>query len=64
MTLKRLFIILGILVLLAGIGIAWLWEYAYSPQGRARIIIAQLRGDDTTLRGWLLKNELVHSSAR
>ena len=36
MTLKRLMIILGILVVLAGGGIAWLWQYAYSPQGRAR----------------------------
>jgi hypothetical protein len=54
MTLKRLMIILGILVVLAGCGIAWLWQYAYSPQGRARVIIAQLKGDTTSLRGWML----------
>jgi HEAT repeat protein len=59
MTLNRLMIITGILVLLAGGGSAWLWEYAYSPQGRARVIIAQLRGNDTTLRGWMLKHQLV-----
>ena len=60
MTLKRLMIILGILVVLAGVGIMWLWQYAYSPQGRARVIIAQLRGDnDTTWRGWLLQHHLI-----
>ena len=35
MTLKRLYIILGILIFLAGVGIAWLWQYAYTPEGRA-----------------------------
>jgi HEAT repeat protein len=60
MTLKRLMIILGILVVLAGVGIMWLWQYAYTPQGRARVIIAQLRGDsDTTLRGWMLKHHMI-----
>ena len=53
-------IILGILVVIAGVGIMWLWQYAYTPQGRARVIIAQLRGDrDTTLRGWLLQHHVV-----
>jgi HEAT repeat protein len=60
MTLKRLAILLAILIFLAGVGIAWLWQYAYTPQGRARVIIAQLRGDnDTSLRGWLLRHHLV-----
>jgi hypothetical protein len=60
MTLKRLMIVLGILVFLAGIGIMWLWQYAYSPEGRARVIIAQLKGDsDTTLRGWMLQHRLI-----
>lgn len=48
-----------LLVVLAGIGIMWLWQYAYSPQGRARVIIAQLKKDDSSLRGWLLKHHLV-----
>ena len=52
-------IILGILVVLAGAGIMWLWQYAYSPQGRARIIIAQLKNDTTSLRGWMLQHHLV-----
>ncbi len=53
-------ILLGILVVLAGGGIAWLWQYAYTPQGRARVIIAQLKGDnDKTLRGWMLQHHLV-----
>ena len=52
-------IILGILVLLAGVGIMWLWQYAYTPQGRARIIIAQLKNDPSTLRGWMLQHHVV-----
>lgn len=59
MTLKRLMIILAILVFLAGVGIAWLWQYAYSPQGRARVIIAQLKNDNTSLRGWMLKHQII-----
>ena len=59
MTLKRLMIILGVLVFLAGIGIMWLWQYAYTPQGRARIIIAQLKNDTTSLRGWMLEYQVV-----
>ncbi len=59
MTLKRLMIILGILVVLAGVGIAWLWQYAYSPQGRARVIIAQLKNDTTSLRGWMLQHHVI-----
>lgn len=59
MTLKRLMIVVGILVALLGGGIAWLWEYAYSPEGRARVIVAQLKGDKTSLRGWLLEHELI-----
>ncbi len=59
MTLKRLMLILGILVVLAGVGIAWLWQYAYSPEGRARVIIAQFNGDTTSLRGRMLQNHLI-----
>ena len=59
MTLKRLMLILGILVFLAGAGIMWLWQYAYSPEGRARVIIAQLRNDTTSLRGWMLQHHVI-----
>lgn len=60
MTLKRLAIFLAILIFLAGVGIAWLWQYAYTPEGRARVIIAQLKGEsDTTLRGWLLRHHVI-----
>ena len=59
MTLKRLMIILGVLVFLAGVGIMWLWQYAYTPEGRARVIIAQLKGDTTSLRGWMLQHHVV-----
>jgi HEAT repeat protein len=59
MTLKRLAILLAILIFLAGVGIAWLWQYAYTPEGRARVIIAQLKNDTTSLRGWLLQHHLV-----
>jgi HEAT repeat protein len=58
MTLKRLMILLGILVLLAGVGIMWLWQYAYTPQGRARVIIAQLKNDDS-LRAIMLRHHVV-----
>ncbi len=56
---KRLMIIQGILVVLAGVGIMWLWQYAYSPEGRARVIIAQLKNENTSLRGWMLRNQLI-----
>jgi HEAT repeat protein len=59
MTLKRLAILLAILIFLAGVGIACLWQYAFSPQGRARVIIAQLKNDTTSLRGWLLQHQVV-----
>jgi HEAT repeat protein len=59
MTLKRLAILLAILIFLAGVGIAWLWQYAYTPEGRARVIIAQLKGDTSTFRGWLLQHNLI-----
>lgn len=59
MTLKRLMIVLGVLVFLAGVGIMWLWQYAYSPEGRARVIIAQLKNDTTSLRGWMLQHHVV-----
>jgi hypothetical protein len=59
MSLKRLAILLAILIFLAGVGIAWLWQYAYTPEGRARVIIAQLKGDTTSLRGWMLQHHIV-----
>jgi len=59
MTLERLVILLAILIFLAGVGIAWLWQYAYTPQGRARVTVAQLKGDTSTFRGWLLQHDLV-----
>jgi HEAT repeat protein len=59
MTLKRLVTTLGILVVLAGAGIMSLWQYAHSSSGRARIIIAQLKGDTFSLSGWMLTHHLV-----
>ncbi len=59
MTLKRLMIVLGALMILAGVGIACLWQYAYSPSGRARVIIAQLKGDTASARGWLLQHHVI-----
>jgi hypothetical protein len=63
MTLKRLAILLAILIFLAGVGIAWLWQYAYTPQGRARVIIAQIKDDSgtppSTLRGWMVSHHMV-----
>jgi hypothetical protein len=59
MTLKRLMIVLAVLVVLAGVGIMWLWQYAYTPEGRARVIIAQLKRDDSSLRGWMLQHHVV-----
>ena len=51
--------LLGILVFVAGVGIMWLWQYAYSPQGRARFIIVQLKNDTTSFRGWMLEHHVV-----
>ena len=59
MTLNRLLIIIGIVVLLVTGVVMWLWGYAYSPEGRARVIIAQLKGDTTSLRGWMLQKKLI-----
>jgi HEAT repeat protein len=59
MTLRRLAILLAILIFLAGVGIACLWQYAYAPQGRARVIVAQLKNETDTFRGWLLQHHLV-----
>ena len=58
MTLNRLLITVAVLALLAGAGIAWFWEYAYSTEGRARIIVAQLKGDNS-LRSWMLQHHIV-----
>lgn len=35
MTLNRLLIVIGMVVLLLTVGAVWLWQYAYSPEGRA-----------------------------
>lgn len=59
MTLKRLMIAVGVLALVLGIGIAWLWDYAYSPAGRARVIFTQLGKDKTSLRGWMLEHGII-----
>ncbi len=59
MTLNRLLIIIGIVVLLVTGVVMWLWGYAYSPEGRARVIVAQLKGDTTSLRGWMLQKKLI-----
>ncbi len=64
MTLNRLLIVIGMVVLLLTVGAVWLWQYAYSPEGRARIIVAQLKRDTTSFRGWLLKHELVRPGFR
>ena len=52
MTLHRLFIGIGIMALVLAIGIGWLWEMAYKPQSRAKLIVAQLTGDGTSTQGW------------
>ncbi len=59
MTLHRLFIGIGIMALVLAIGIGWLWEMAYKPQSRAKLIVAQLTGDGTSTQGWLLQHHLV-----
>ena len=59
MTLKRLVTTLGILIVLAGVGIMCLWQYAYSPQGRARTIIVQLKGDTISPLAWMISHHVV-----
>ncbi len=59
MTLNRLFIIIGVVVLLLTGGVVWLWQYAYSAEGRARVIVAQLKGDTSSFRGWLLQHGVI-----
>jgi HEAT repeat protein len=59
MTLNRLLIILVVLMALAGGGIAWLWQYAYTPQGRARNVLTELRHDTTSPCGWMIKHGLI-----
>ncbi len=49
----------GDFVVLAGVGIMWLWQYAYSPEGRALVIIAQLKNEKTSVRGWMLQHHMV-----
>ena len=52
-------IFLATVMLLAGIAIAILWQYAYTPQGRARDIFAELKGDTTSPRGWLIEHKII-----
>ncbi len=59
MTLKRLMIAVGVLVLIVTITVVALWQYTFAPQGRARNIIITLRGDSTGLRVWLLNHHLA-----
>ncbi len=59
MTLNRLLIVIGVVVLLVTGGVVWLWEYAYTPEGRARTIFTQIRGDTTSPRGWLIEHGLI-----
>jgi hypothetical protein len=59
MTLNKLFIFLLILMTLVGAGIFSLWEYAYTPQGRARNVISQYKKETTGLRAWLYAHGLI-----
>jgi len=58
-TLKRLMIGIGVIVLLAGIGIAWLWEYAYTVEGRARNLIVVFEGRSEGVRAWIVRHHLT-----
>ena len=59
LTLQRLLIIIGVVAALAGGGAAWLWQYAWSPQGRARNILVQFTGQNRGLRPWLVSHHLT-----
>ncbi len=64
MSLNRLFIVIGIVVLLVTGGVMWYWQYACTPQARARTIFAQVRGDTAGLRAWMLKHGLIREEVR
>jgi HEAT repeat protein len=59
LTLQRLAVFLLILMVLAGIGIALYWQFAYSPQARARNILAEVRGEKGGFRGWLIAHGVI-----
>ena len=61
MTLNRLLIVIGVVVLLVTVGAVWLWQYAYSPEGRARTILTQLRRESTGPRVWMVQHGLTQS---
>ncbi len=59
MTLKRLLITVAALVVLSGGGIAGLWQYAYTPTGRARTVFCEVRNDGKGPRAWLLAHGVI-----
>ncbi len=59
MTLRRLAIVIGVFALVAGVGIALLWQYAFTPAGQARNIIVAFKGDTRGLRPWLISHHLT-----
>ena len=63
MSLNRLLIIIGVVVLLGTGGVQY-YQYACSPEGRARTIFAQVRGDSAGLRAWMLKHGLIRKEVR
>ena len=64
MTLRRLFIVIGIVAVVLTIGVTSLWQYAYAPQGRARTIFTEMRRDQTGLRAWLVRHGVIHGLDR
>ncbi len=59
MTLTRPLIATAVLVLLLTVGVTWLWQYVYTPQGQARNIIAVLQGRADGVRPWLIRHGLT-----
>ncbi len=56
MTLKRLMIAIFIVIAVTAAASAWFWQYAFSPEGRAKTTFAELRGDTTGLRVRMLRH--------
>jgi HEAT repeat protein len=48
-----------VLLVLTGAGIAWFWNYAYTPQGLARTVFCEVRHDGKGLRAWMLQHGLI-----
>ncbi len=59
MTLNRLLIIIGIVVLLVTAFVLWYWNYACTPAARAETIFTQLRGDSPPFHTWMLQHQFI-----